>query len=464
MADPVAKPWIEYRSTAGKAVVLAAVLGSGITTLDGFVVNVALKTIGGDLDASLTELQWVNNGYLLSLASLILLGGSLGDRLGRRRIFVVGVVWFAAASLLCGIAVSPQMLIAARVLQGIGGALVTPGSLAMIQGSFGPRDRAVAIGAWSSLGAIAAAAGPFIGGILIDYASWRWIFFINLPIAAAAVLVAQRHVPESRDEEDEGRFDYVGAALVTVALGLATYALTVGGIVTGILAVVTTVAFVVVEERSPEPMVPPSLFRSLTFSASNAMTLLVYAALGALLFFSVLQLQTVSGFDPLQAGLSSLPITIVILFLASRGGKLGARIGPRIPMTFGPMVVALGVLLLRGIGPDPSYLRDIGPGMVVVGLGLALLVAPLTATVLAAAPEQRAGIASGINNAVARTGALFAVAALPFVVGLAGRDYEDPVAFDSSYEQAMLICAVLLFAGGVVSWLTIRNPVLDSAD
>jgi len=210
--------------------------------------------------------------------------------------------------------------------------------------------------------------------------------------------------------------------------------------------------------------VPPSLFRSLTFSACNAMTLLVYAALGALLFFSVLQLQTVSGFNPLQAGLSSLPITIVILFLASRGGKLGARIGPRIPMTFGPMVVALGVLLLRGIGPDPSYLRDIGPGMVVVGLGLALLVAPLTATVLAAAPEQRAGIASGINNAVARTGALFAVAALPFVVGLAGRDYEDPVAFDSSYEQAMLICAVLLFAGGVVSWFTIRNPVLDAGD
>ena len=455
--------WIDYRSSAGKAVVLAAVLGSGITTLDGFVVNVALKTIGGDLDASLHDLQWVSNGYLLSLASLILIGGSLGDRLGRRRIFVVGVVWFAIASLLCGVSTSPERLIAARVLQGIGGALVTPGSLAMIQGSFGPRDRAVAIGAWSSLGAIAAAAGPFIGGLLINYASWRWIFFINLPIAVAAVLVAQRWVPESRDEEKQGDFDLVGAGLVTLALGLITYALTVGGVRPAVLGAAAAVAFVVVELRTASPMVPMGLFRSLTFSASNAMTLLVYAALGAISFFSVLQLQTVSGYSPLEAGIASLPITICILLLASQGGKLASVIGPRIPMSVGPMVVGVGVVLLRWIGPSPSYVLDVAPGMVLVGLGLALMVAPLTATVLAAAPQHNAGIASGINNAVARTGALLAVAALPFVVGLAGRDYENPAALDASYEQAMLICAVLLAAGGVVSWFTIRNIVLSTA-
>jgi len=455
--------WLEYKSTAGRAVVLAAVLGSGITTLDAFVVNVALRTIGGDLDASLVELQWVTNGYLLSLASLILIGGSLGDRLGRRKVFVFGVVWFALASLLCGLAVNPQMLIASRVLQGIGGALVTPGSLAIIQGSFGPRDRAVAIGAWSSLGAIAAAAGPFVGGLLIDYASWRWIFFINLPIAAVAIWVARRWVPESRDEEKEGVFDVPGAMLVSVALGLATYSLTAGGWVPGLLGLAAGAAFVAVEARWPWPMVPLGLFASRTFSASNAMTLLVYAALGAITFFAVLQLQTVSGYTPLAAGVATLPITIAILLLASRGGKLGARIGPRLPMAVGPMVVALGTLMLRGIGPDPSYVLDIAPGMVVVGLGLALLVAPLTSTVLAAAPEHRAGIASGINNAVARTGALLAVAALPFVVGLSGREYDDPVAFDPSYEKAMLICAVLLALGGLVSWFTIRNPEPEAA-
>jgi MFS family permease len=333
----------------------------------------------------------------------------------------------------------------------------------MIQGSFGPRDRAVAIGAWSSLGAIAAAAGPFVGGLLIDYASWRWIFFINLPIAAAAIYVAQRWVPETRDDEDEGAFDIPGALLVTIALGLATYALTDGGWLPGILGVVGAVAFVTVEARSAAPMVPLGLFRSRTFSASNAMTLLVYAALGAITFFAVLQLQTVSGYSPLAAGLATLPITIAILLLASRGGKLGARIGPRIPMALGPIVVALGTLLLRGIGPDPSYVVDIAPGMAVVGLGLALLVAPLTSTVLAAAPEHRAGIASGINNAVARTGALLAVAALPFLVGLTGKEYDDPVALDPSYEQAMLICAALLALGGVVSWFTIRNPPPDPA-
>lgn len=451
---------------AGRAVVAAATLGSGIAMLDGTVVNVALKTIGEDLDASLAQLQWVSNGYLLSLASLILLGGSLGDRFGRRRVFVWGVAGFALASLLCGVAPNPEVLIAARVLQGVAGALLTPGSLAMIQGAFAPEDRAAAIGAWSGLGSIAAAIGPFVGGALVEYVHWRWIFLINLPLAAVTVVIARRSVPETRDPHASAHFDLAGAVLAAAALGGTTYALIQwGGPLApwaGVLAVVTAVLFLVVEHREREPMLRLDIFRDLTFSASNVMTFLVYGALGAVLFFLTLQLQTVGGYGALAAGLASLPLTICMLFLAARGGALGARIGPRIPMTVGPLVMAGGTLLLLMVGPDVTYWRDVLPGITVFGLGLALMVAPLTATVLAAAPDEHAGIASGVNNAVARAGSLLAVAALPVAVGLGGEEYADPVAFDAAYGDAMLASAVLLAAGGVVSWLTIRNRVLAS--
>jgi len=435
--------------------------------LDGTVVNVALRTIGEDLDASLAELQWITNGYLLSLAALILLGGSLGDRFGRRRIFVVGTIWFAAASLLCGVAPTPLVLIVARILQGIGAALLTPGSLSMIQGVFHHDDRAKAIGAWSGLGSIAAAIGPFVGGALVQFASWRWIFLINLPIAAVTVLVAQRSVPETRDPNPPEHFDVVGAALAALALGGVTYALIQWGGQfapwAALAGVAAGLAFVVAERREREPMLPLGLFSSRTFSAANAMTLLVYAALGAILFFLVLQLQTVGGYGALAAGLATLPITVCMLFLAAKGGELGTRIGPRIPMTFGPMVMAVGVLLLLGVDEDVNYWLDVLPGLTIFGLGLALMVAPLTATVLAAAPDEHAGIASGVNNAVARAGSLLAVAALPVAVGLMGEDYADPQAFDSAYGTAMLICAGLLVAGGVVSWFTIRPTVLEYA-
>jgi len=451
----------------GRAVVAAATLGSGMSLLDGTVVNVALRTIGQDLDADLAQLQWINNGYLLTLASLILLGGSLGDRYGRRRMFVVGTLMFAGASVLCGLAPSAEVLIVARLLQGVGGGLLTPGSLAMIQGVFAPEDRSPAIGAWSGLGSIAAAAGPLVGGVLIEYASWRWIFLINLPLALLTVWIAVRFVPETRDPRPPARFDYAGSALAMVALGATTYALIEWGDTMALPAVVVGLAaafgFLWVEARSSHPMMPLSLFRSRTFSAANGMTLLVYAALGAVLFFLVLQLQTVAGYGPLAAGLATLPITICMVLLASRGGRLSNRIGPRIPMTGGPIVMGVGTAWLVVVDADTTYWLDVMPALTVFGLGLALMVAPLTATVLAAAPDEVAGMASGVNNAVARTGSLLAVAALPPMVGMAGADYADPGVLDAGFQTAMVGCAALLVLGGLLSWVAIpaRLPRRD---
>ena len=455
---------VRLRTATGRWVVAAAALGSGMTLLDGTVVNVALRTIGEDLDASLAQLQWINNGYLLTLASLILLGGSLGDRFGRRRLFVVGTVWFAVASLLCGLAPSAEALVVARLLQGIGGGLLTPGSLAMIQGAFVREDRAPAIGAWAGFGGVAAAVGPFLGGVLIDAASWRWIFLVNLPLAVVTVWIAVRHVPESRSSTPTTHFDVLGAGLAMVALGGVTYALVQWGgptaPVAGLVGLAAAVGFLLVEARVRQPMMPLGLFSDRVFTAANSMTLLVYAALGAVLFFLVLQLQTVVGYNALEAGVATLPITLCMLFLASRGGRIGARIGPRIPLTVGPIVMGLSVLLLLGVDSDTSYWTGVLPGLTGFGLGLALMVAPLTATVLAAAPDEQTGIASGINNAVARTGSLLAVAALPPLAGLSGREYADPVALDAAYDISILACAGLLVAGGVVSWLTIPSGVL----
>jgi EmrB/QacA subfamily drug resistance transporter len=454
--------YVGYSTPRGRAVVAAAVLGSGMTILGGTVVNSALRVIGKDLDASLAELQWISNGYLLALASLILLGGALGDRYGRRRVFVVGTIWFAVASLLCGLAPNPLVLIVARILQGVGAALLTPGSLSIIQSVFAPIDRAKAIGAWSGLGGVAAAIGPFVGGALIQFASWRWIFLINLPLAVFTVLIAQRCVPETRDPDASHRFDVSGATLATVSLGGVTYALiqwgSLAATVAAVVGAVAGVVFVVVEARSSHPLMPLEMFGSRLFSAANAMTLVVYAALGAVFFFLVLQLQTVAGYGALEAGVATLPVTLALLFLAARGGALGTRIGPRIPMTVGPLVMAAGTLLLLAVGDETSYWIDVLPGLTVFGLGLALMVAPLTATVLAAAPDSHAGIASGVNNAVARAGALLAIAAFPMAVGLSGADYENPAVFDDGYRTALIGCAVLLAAGGLISWATIRRP------
>lgn len=461
MATPSAE--VALASPAGRAVLAAATLGSAMALLDSTVVNVALRQVGEDLDASLGDLQWVANGYLLTLAALTLLGGSLGDRFGRRRVFVLGVTGFALTSAACGLAPGASFLVVARIAQGVAAALLVPGSLAMIQGAFAPADRARAIGTWTGLGSVAAAVGPFVGGWLVDVASWRWVFLINLPVAALALL-AVRAAPETRDPDAVTGFDTAGAVLGALGLGGITYALIqwsttpTGAAVALAVGLLAGGAFVAAERRSAHPMLPLSLFGSRQFSAANVMTLLTYAALGGILFFLVLQLQTVAGYDALRAGLATLPITVVMVLLAGRGGALGARVGPRAPMTVGPLLCGTGSLLLARVDDDVHYWLDVALPLTVFGLGLATMVAPLTATVLDAAPAHHAGVASGVNNAVARAGSLLAVAALPLLVGLSGEDYQVPSAFTEGYRDAMLCCAGLLAASGLFSWLTIRNP------
>ena len=457
---PEAPGVVRLGTPSGRWLLLAAVLGSGLASIDATVVNVALPAIGTDLGADFSDLQWTVNAYTLALASLILLGGALGDRFGRRRVFVVGVVWFAVASLLCGLAPTAEVLIACRALQGIGGALLTPGSLALISSSFSPTDRARAIGAWSGLSGVATAAGPFLGGYLVQVASWRWVFLINVPLAVWVVVLSQRHVPESRDPTASGPVDVAGAGLGAVGLAGTTYALIEAPgrgwtapevLAAAVLGVAGLAAFLLVERRSAAPMLPLALFSSRVFSAVNAVTFVVYGAFGGVFFLLVVALQTVAGFSPLAAGTALLPVTVVMLLLSSRAGAWAQITGPRLPLTAGPLVCAAGVLLLLRIGPGSSYAGDVLPGVTVLGLGLAWLVAPLTATVLAAADARHAGVASGINNAVARAAALLAVAVLPALGGLTGDDYADPAAFADGFRTALLVSAGVLVAGGLLS-------------
>ena len=456
---------VRLGEASGRWVLIAAVLGSGLAGIDATVVNVALPALGEEFDAGFAGLQWTVNGYTLTLASLILLGGSLGDRFGRRKIFVIGVAWFALASALCAVAPNIETLIAARVLQGVGGALLTPGSLAMISASFAPDDRAKAIGAWSGFSGIASAIGPFLGGYLIAGPGWRWIFLINVPLAAAVIAITRRHVPETLDTDAAPHLDVLGAVLGAVGLGGVTYALIgagtgwstllVGGAVVGLAAIG---CFVWVEHRSPHPMVPPDIFNNRQFTAANVFTFAVYAALGGVFFLLMVNLQVVSGFSPLLAGTALLPVTVIMLVLSAWAGALAGRIGPRLPMTLGSAVAAGGVWLLLRVGADASYVSDVLPGVAVFGLGLALLVAPLTATVLASADTRHAGVASGVNNAVARAAGLLAVAVLPVVAGISGDDYQHPAAFADSFQVAMIISSALLVLGALISAATIRNP------
>jgi EmrB/QacA subfamily drug resistance transporter len=457
---------VRYGTGPGRWVLLATVLGSSLAFVDATVVNIALPMIGRDLHSSAAGLQWTINGYALSLASLVLLGGSLGDRFGRKRVFMVGVAWFATASLLCGLSPNVDTLIGARVLQGVGGALLTPGALAILEASFVPGDRSKAIGAWSGLGGIGGALGPFLGGWLVELGNWRYIFLINVPLAVLVLLVAGRHVPESRSPMAAQKFDVAGVLTGALGLGGLTYGFTAwtahgpgdpGVLISLVLGVGGLVAFVLGERRSKHPMLPMEIFRSRAFSGANLVTFLVYAANGGVFFLVVVNLQVVAGFSPLTSGIALLPVTVLMLLLSARSGALGQRIGPRIPMTVGPVICAVGLLMMSRIGPGANYLTTVLPAIIVFGLGLCALVAPLTATALGSLDDMHAGIASGVNNAVARAAGLLSVAILPLAAGLGAGNLTDAADLHPVYRNSMLICAGLMILGGVLAYFTIPN-------
>lgn len=458
---------LAYGTARGRWVIAASVLGSGIATLDATVVGIALPAVGRTFHSGLGTLQWVVTGYSLTLAAFLLLGGSLGDRFGRRRVFSAGVVWFALASAACGLAPNAGVLIVARVFQGVGGAMLTPASLAILQASFRPTDRPRAIGAWSGLGGLATAAGPLVGGYLIAAGSWRWVFFINVPIAVAVLAVAARHVPETRDPSVTGRLDTMGAALAVVFLTGMTYGLIEGpthgwtspAVLTALVgAAVAAPVFILTERSRANPMLPLTMFRQRQFSAANAVTFVVYGALGGALFLLPVELQLVSHYTALQSGLSLLPVTAIMLVFSARSARLAARIGPRLQMSLGPVVVGAGLIGLTRATDGRAYATYVLPAIFVFGIGLALTVAPLTSTALGAAPPEHAGVASAVNNVIARAAGLIAVAVLPLLAGITGAAALRPTAFAGGFRIAVTIAGLTCAAGGVVALAVIRNP------
>jgi len=450
-------------SAAGRRTLAASIVGSGAAFLEGTVVNVALPSIARDLGLGLEGVQWVINAYLLALGALTLLGGALGDRYGRRKLFVAGAIGFSVMTVGCAIAPGPRVLLALRFMQGAAGALLVPNSLAMLEASFGEEDRGTAIGRWAGWSGTSTAIGPLLGGWLIDAASWRWVFAAIAPVALAAAWLASDRNAVSESGGGQ-RIDYVGAALMVLGLGGVTAALIDGPrlgfrdpIIVALLAsgAIVLVAFAVIERRSESPLLPPRLFRSRAFTGANVATVLMYAALGGVLLLLMLQLQGNMGYSALESGASLLPANVLMLALSPAAGRFAHRHGARGPMTVGALVAGVGMLLFARVVPGATYAGAILPAVVVFGLGLSMLVAPLTAAVLAAAPDRDAGVASGVNNAVARLAGLISAAALPVAAGIGGLEKLSGLQLTQGFARAMWICAGLAVLAAAVAWVTV---------
>jgi len=460
--DPADQPGelLGYGSAHGRWVLAAMILGSSVAGIDSTVVAVALPAIGRNLHAGFQYLQWTVTGYTLTLASLILLAGWLSDRWGRRRVFLAGLIWFTVASVLCAAAPGIGWLIAARAVQGIGGALMTPASLAIIEASFRPSDRTRAIGTWAGFSGVSSAIAPFLGGWLLEIGGWRWIFLINVPVAAVTAWITWRHVPESRDTSLSGSADWRGALALVVALATITYAIIVlpgGGVrsprftAAVVLALLSAAIFAVAEWRGSHPMLPPAIFRPAQFRAANAVTFVINGALGGFAFVFIPALEIVAGYSPVVAGSALVPVTIVTLLLSGTSGRLAQRIGPRPQLVAGCLLCGVASALAVRIGPHAGYWTVVLPVALLFGFGLAAVLPPLTASAMSSAPDSLAGLASGVNNAVARVAGLLWIAALPPITGLTGAAYTDPARFRSSFTQISWICAVAFACGAVLA-------------